>query len=225
MKMSAAVVALCALALGSCTSTETYRTHSPEEHGERAITSTVELVKEINLGSRGSSGGASSLGVFFSRETFQGGSDDSILFSVRTDTKGEGTIGDYELVDDSSLSVEQAGKLLTSIDAYLKMDPRSLTPAKLLNFELSAGSRDLAAGSEKYRPFREVLFIISSTVTSTGKTFKTMFAKPMGAFQRTPTYTTYELTEVEVGKLREAIAAAVGKAGAAAPAAKDKAGS
>jgi len=209
MKVPLAFLTVCALALSSCaTDTTIYRSQAPEERGERAISSNIDLVGEIELRS-------ALLGVFFSEESFQGGGVENILFSVRSGFGlGGGTISAYDLFDATSLSVQQARKFLTAIDAYLAMDPKTLTDAQMFNFELYSGILDMTAGTERFHPFRDLTFIAICTVKKTGKSFKTVFPTTLtnlyGQVRRT--YDTYTLEDKEVGKLRDAIETALKKA-------------
>ena len=140
MKALLAILALAVFVLCSCTTAQPstyesqYQSQAPEERGERAIASSLELISEVELS-------FAVLGVFFSKEIYTGGEVENILFTVRN-TQGygasslKGTIRNYLLNETSSLSVYQARKLLTAIDSYLAMDSKTLTPAQMYNFEL-----------------------------------------------------------------------------------------
>lgn len=216
MKVSLAILSVCVLVLSSCfsmggTSTPVYQSHAPEVRGERAISSNIELAKEVDLES-------SMLGVFYSHEVYLSGDVQTLLFARRDKgglgAKAEGTMDDYDLSETASMSVDQARRFLTAIDNYTAMDSKSLTPAKMFNFELYSGTLDMSEGTEKYRPFRDITFVVVCSVTNTKKIFKTVF--PTTTYdtygRRYTTYATFELKPEQVKKLREAIAAALDKA-------------
>jgi hypothetical protein len=223
MKLYRCIIPLCLAALASCATVQNsvYQSNAPEIRGERAISSTIELVSEVSLGS-------SVLGVFYSEEVFQSGDAQTLLFTRRAgggfSGKAKGTINDYDLGETSSLSVEQARRFVSAIDDFLSTDPASLTPEKMYNFELYSGTLDMGAGSERYRPFKDVTFIVVCSVTSARKSFKTVFPGSVADLygKRTNTYATFDLTEEQVRKLRGAIAAALDKAVPAAPATDTK---
>jgi hypothetical protein len=208
--------------LASCASLDEsenslYQSNAPETRGERAISSSIELVKEVNLGE-------SMLGVFFSREVFQSGSAENVLFTRRSEgafaSRQAGSIVDYNLSEISSLSVEQARKFLDAIDTFLKTDPKSLSPMQMVNFELYSGTLDMSAGSEKYRPFKKITFIVVCAVTSAKKSFKTVFPGTVADMtgNRMTVYSDFNLTTEQVQELRAAIAAALEKASPVVPA-------
>lgn len=119
MKVSLVIVAGCLLALSSCASltTPVYQSHAPEARGERAISSNIELAKEVTLE-------GSLLGVFYSHEVYQSGDVQTLLFTRRANgfgAKAQGTIDDYDLSETASMSVEQGRKFLAAIDNYLAM--------------------------------------------------------------------------------------------------------
>ena len=216
MKAIVAILALLAFVLCSCTTVQLstyesqYQSQAPEERGERAIASSLELISEVELN-------YAVLGVFFSKEIYKGGEVENILFTVRqaqgySTSSVKGTISNYLLNETSSLSVYQARKLLTAIDSYLAMDPKTLTPAQMYNFELYSGTLNMMLGTENYHPFKKVTFIVICNVTNSGKFFKTIFpiSQTFGA-ATTTTYKTYKLDETQVGKLRKAISAALDK--------------
>jgi hypothetical protein len=219
VKLSRLVIPLCAAALASCASVQNsvYQSDAPEIRGERAIASQIELVSEVSLGS-------TLLGVFYSREVFQTGSAQTVLFTRRASGafsgKAKGTINDYDLGRTSSLSVEQAVKFLGAIDQFIATDPKTLDPTRMDNFELYSGTLDMSAGNERYRPFKDVTFIVVCSVTKAKKSFKTVFPGSVTDMygKRTAAYATFDLTEDQVKKLRDAIAAALQKAEPAAPA-------
>jgi hypothetical protein len=222
MKRVPILLACCLALLASCSTFDNaenslYQSNAPEIRGERAISSSIELIKEVNLGE-------SVLGVFFSHEVFQNGSAENVLFTRRSDSgltaKKTASIVDYDLSEISSLSVEQARKLLDAIDTFLKTDPKSLSPAQMVNFELYSGTLDMSAGSDKYRPFKKITFIVVCSVTSTKKSFKTVFPGTVSDLtgNRVTLYSDFSLTTEQVQDLRGAIAAALGKASPVVPA-------
>jgi hypothetical protein len=216
----------CLILLSSCFSigggTPVYQSNAPEIRGERAISSDIELVKEVDLG-------GSTLGVFYSHEVYASGDAQTVLFTRRGSSglgsSAKGTMNDYDLSETASLSVEQARKLRTAIDNYLSMDTKSLAATKMFNFELYSGILDMSAGTEKYRPFRDLTFLVVCSVTNTRKTFKTVF--PTTSYdlygRRSVYYATFELKPEQVQSLREAVDAALGKS-TPAPAVKPNAG-
>jgi hypothetical protein len=216
MKATLAILSVFALVLCSCTTMQPstyelpYQSQAPEERGERAIASSLELISEVELN-------YAVLGVFFSKEIYEGGEVENILFTVRNaqgygTSSVKGTISNYLLSETSSLSVYQAKKLLTAIDSYLAMDSKTLTPAQMYNFELYSGTLNMMLGTEKYRPFKKITFIVICTVTNSGKFFRTIFpiAQTFGT-ATTTTYKTYQMNETQVSKLRGAISAALDK--------------
>jgi len=213
------ILPLCLVALASCTTVQNsvYQSSAPEIRGERAISSKIELVSEVSLG-------ASILGIFYSKEVFQSGDAQTLLFTRRPPagfgSKARGTVNNYNLGETSSLSVEQARKFVSAIDDFLSTDPKSLTPDQMYNFELYSGTLDMSAGSERYRPFKDVTFIVVCAVTSAKKSFKTVFPGSVTDLygRHMTTYDTFDLTEEQVKKLRDAISAALDKAVPAAPA-------
>ena len=120
---------------------------------------------------------------------------------------------DYNLSETASMSVEQARKLLSAIENYLAMDPKSLSASKMFNFELYSGILDMTAGTEKYRPFRNITFVVVCSVTNTKKVFKTIF--PTTTYdlygRASISYQTYELKPEQVRSLGEAVSAALDK--------------
>ena len=216
MKRVPVLLACCLALLASCATFDNaenslYQSNAPEIRGERAISSSIELVKEVNLGE-------SVLGVFFSHEVFHSGSAENLLFTRRTDggpsTKKTVSIVDYDLSEISSLSVEQARKFLDAIDTFLKTDPKSLSPMQMVNFELYSGTLDMSAGSDKYRPFKTITFIVVCSVTSAKKSFKTAFPGTVSDLMgnRITDYSDFSLTTEQVQDLRTAVAAALEKA-------------
>lgn len=212
MKYLLPVLFVCVLVLSSCfgmPSTPVYQSHAPEVRGERAISSNIELAKEVDLDS-------SILGVFYSHETYASGDVQTILFARRDKGFGntkQGTMDDYDLSTTTSMSVDQAKKFLGAIDNYLAMDVKSLSPSKMYNFELYSGTLDMSAGNEKYRPFQDITFVVVCSVTNTKKIFKTVF--PSTAYdaygRRYVTYQTFELKPPQVDNLRKAVSAALDK--------------
>ncbi len=200
------------LVLSSCfstggESTPVYQSHAPEVRGERAISSNIELAKEVDLES-------SILGVFYSHEVYQSGDVQTILFA-RRDKGGpeKGTMDDFDLSETTSMSVDQAKKFLSAIDNYLSMDIKSLSPSKMYNFELYSGTLDMTAGTEKYRPVQDITFVVVCSVTNTKKVFKTVFPSTAydGYGRRYVTYSTFELKTPQVENLRKAVGAAIDK--------------
>ena len=204
------VVCVFVLALSSCFSmgganTPVYQSHAPEARGERAISSNIELAQEVDLQ-------GSWLGVFYSHEVYESGDVQTILFA-RRDKGGpaKGTMDDYDLSETTSMSVDQAKKFLAAIDNYLAMDVKSLTPSKMYNFELYTGTLDMIAGTEKYRPFQDITFVVVCSVTNTKKVFKTVFPSTEydSSGRRLVTYQTFELKIPQVENLRKAVASAI----------------
>lgn len=196
--------------MGGGSSTPVYQSHAPEVRGERAISSNIELVKEVDLE-------GSMLGVFYSHEVYQNGDVQTVLFTRRDKgglgAKQMGTMDDYDLSETTSMSVDQARKLLSAIDNYIAMDPKTLSPAKMYNFELYSGTLDMTAGTEKYRPFQDITFVVVCSVTNTKKIFKTVFptASYDGYGRRYISYATFELKPEQVQDLRKAVSAALDK--------------
>ncbi len=222
MKYLLPVIFAFVLVLSSCfsmggPSTPVYQSHAPEVRGERAISSNIELAKEVDLDS-------SMLGVFYSHETYASGDVQTILFARRDkgfgSTKAPGTMDDYDLSSTTSMSVDQAKKFLGAIDNYLAMDVKSLSPTKMYNFELYSGTLDMTAGSEKYRPFQDITFVVVCSVTNTKKIFKTVFPSTAydGYGRRYITYSTFELKPEQVDSLRKAVSAALDKSTPVVPA-------
>ncbi len=118
MKYVLIVPCACLLALASCTTTENsiYQSVAPEARGERAISSAIELIAEVDIETAW-------LGVFYSREVFSSGEAQNVLFTVRAKSlsfsKAQGRITDFSLRRTSSLSVEQAERFLAAIEEYL----------------------------------------------------------------------------------------------------------
>lgn len=201
----------CVLVFASCSSTGlVYQSSAPEDRGERAISSNIELVKEVDLV-------GSILGVFYSHEVYESGDAQLLLFTLRNTSifaeTGKGTMEDYDLSRTASLSVDQAKKFLRAIDNYLAMDPKSLAPAKMYNFELYSGILDMTTGNEKHRPFRELTFIVICSVTNTKKSFKTVFPRAESDLygRRYTSYATFDLKSEQVQTLRQAISTALDK--------------
>lgn len=224
MKLTLVLLSAGVLVLSSCMSTgnSVYQSHAPEIRGERAISSNIELVNEVDLDN-------SVLGVFYSRETYQSGDAQTLLFTQRGKggfmSNSQGAIKDYDLSETASLSVEQARKFLNAIDQFIEMDPKTLAPSKMFNFELYSGTLDMTAGTEKYRPFKDLTFIVICSVTNAGKSFKTVFPVTMTNLygNRSTEYRTFDFSTVQVQKLHDAIAAALAKSTPdAAPAAGDQ---
>jgi hypothetical protein len=209
MKLALAVACVCIIALASCSSIG-YQSTAPEDRGERAISSDIELVKEVDLG-------GSTLGVFYSHEVYESGDEQLLLFTRRSagpfNGTGTGTMNDYQLsIKTASLTVDQAKKFLSTIDNYLAMDPKSITPTKMFNFELYSG----ILGDflyEKHRHFSDLTFIVLCSVTNTTKSFKTVFPQTSTdlAGRGSTSYATFDLNLKQVQNLREAISAALDK--------------
>ncbi|MGD0724980.1 MAG: hypothetical protein ABSB63_05395 [Spirochaetia bacterium] len=212
MKRVLVILSAGVFVLSSCMSTGTsvYQSRAPETRGERAISSNIELVSEVDLD-------ASMLGVFYSRETYKNGDAQTLLFTQRGKggfgSKAEGSIKDYDLSETASLSVEQARKFLSAIEQFIAMDPKSLAPSKMFNFELYSGTLDMTEGNEKYRPFKDLTFIVICSVTNAGKTFKTVFPITVTNLygNRMTSYKTFDLTTEQVQKFHDALTAALAK--------------
>ncbi|HTP59770.1 MAG TPA: hypothetical protein VMM82_12690 [Spirochaetia bacterium] len=229
MKYVLPVLCVLALTLTSCfslgggTSTPVYQSHAPEVRGERAISSNIELAKEVDLE-------GSWLGVFYSHEVYASGDVQTILFARRDKSGPEkGSMDDFDLSGTTSMSTDQARKFVSAIDNYLAMDTKSLSPTKMYNFELYSGTLDMSAGTEKYRPFQDITFVVVCSVTNTKKIFKTVFPSTAydGYGRRYVTYQTFELKQPQVENLRKAVAAALDKSTPTpvpAPAAPSKSG-
>ena len=191
-----------ALALSSCVSLRStppsYSSNAPEERGERAILSNIELVGEIELKEQ-------TLGVFFSDETFSAGRVQNVLFVLKGNgSVFEGTgIDAYQFYRAGSITLEQANKLISALDDYLAKDSKSLSKDQLYNFELVAGILDMSDDGP-YRKFSEITFVINYSVTNSGKVFRTFFP---GANR----YFYFELTDTQVQALRDTIMKALGK--------------
>jgi hypothetical protein len=200
------------LALDGCTTTENsiYQSVAPEARGERAISSAIELIAEVDLDTAW-------LGVFYSREVFHTGEAQNVLFTVRSKSmslaKPQGRITDYSLRETSSLSVEQAERFLEAIQEYLGKNPASLKPSEMISFELYSGTLDMSAGSEAYRPFEDLTFMAICSVTNVGKKFATAFPYTVTSLYggQSTGYLSYNLTNAQVEKLRDAIVAALAK--------------
>jgi hypothetical protein len=223
MKLTLVILSVGVLVLSSCMSTgnSVYQSRAPEIRGERAISSNIELVNEVDLD-------ASMLGVFYSRETYKNGDAQTLLFTQRVKggfaSKAEGSIKDYDLSETASLSVDQARKFLSAIDEFIAMDPKTLAPTKMFNFELYSGTLDMTEGTEKYRPFKDLTFIVICSVTNAGKTFKTVFPGTVTNLygNRMTVYRTFDLTMPQVQNFHDAITAALGKSTPVAAPAADK---
>ncbi len=212
MKYLLPILCVLALTLTSCfsmggPSTPVYQSHAPEVRGERAISSNIELAKEVDLES-------SWLGVFYSHEVYASGDVQTILFA-RRDKAGppKGTMDDFDMSETTSMSTDQAKKFLSAIDNYLAMDTKSLSPTKMYNFELYTGTLDMAKGTDKYRPFQEITFLVVCSVTNTKKVFKTVFPSTAydGYGRSYTTYQVFELKPAQVEDLRKGVAAALDK--------------
>jgi hypothetical protein len=208
---------MCTVILASCVTagTPVYQSHAPETRGERAISSNIELAKEVDLES-------TVLGVFYSHEVYQSGDAQTLLFTRRAKTLGStaaGTMDDYDLSETASMSVDQGRGLLKAIDNYLAMDPKSLPPSKMFNFELYSGTVDLKEGTDRYHPFQDITFVVVCSVTNTKKVFKTVFPTTIYDLygRRSVYYATSDLNAGQVQSLRDAIAAALSKAPAPVP--------
>jgi hypothetical protein len=207
------VLCVAALTLSSCfslgggASTPVYQSHAPEVRGERAISSNIELAKEVDLE-------GSWLGVFYSHEVYASGDVQTVLFA-RRDKSGpaKGTMDDFDMSGTTSMSTDQARKFVSAIDNYLAMDTKNLSPSKMYNFELYSGTLDMSAGTDKYRPFQDITFVVVCSVTNTKKVFKTVFPSTAydGYGRRYTTYQVFELKPNQVEDLRKAVAAALDK--------------
>jgi hypothetical protein len=110
--------------------------------------------------------------------------------------------------------VDQARQLLGALDTFIATDPKSLPPTRMISFELDSGTVDARQGSERYRPLTEVTFVVAFSVTNAGKSFRTVFPPAVagsGNTRQTGSQT-LDLREIQVKRLRDAIAAAVDKA-------------
>jgi hypothetical protein len=212
MKVFLVILTAGVLVLSSCASTgnSVYQSRAPEIRGERAISSNIELVSEVDLD-------ASMLGVFYSRETYKSGDAQMVLFTQRGKggfgAKAQGTIKDYDLSETASLSVEEGRKFLTAIEQFIAMDPKSLAASKMFNFELYSGTLDMTEGTDKYRPFKDLTFIVICSVTNAGKSFKTVFPITVTNLygNRMTTYRTFDLTTAQVQSFRDALSGALAK--------------
>jgi len=213
MKVFLAILSAGVLVLSSCMSTgnSVYQSRAPEIRGERAISSNIELVSEVDLDT-------SVLGVFYSRETYKSGDAQMLLFTQRGKggfgAKAQGTMKDYDLSETASLSVDEGRKFLTAIEQFIAMDPKSLAPSKMFNFELYSGTLDMSAGTDKYRPFKDLTFIVICSVTNDGKSFKTVFPISVTNLygNRSIQYRTFDLTTAQVQSFHDAITAALARA-------------
>jgi hypothetical protein len=215
MKLRFAIPVVLAVALSSCMSAPAtnslYQSSAPETRGERAISSNIELVSEVDLET-------TMLGVFYSREVYGNGDAQTLLFTQRAkagfaDPKKMGVITDYDLREISSLSVDQGRKLLSAIEEYLAKDPKSLSTTQMFNFELYSGTVDMSKGSDKYRPFKDITFVVVCSVTNSGKSFKTVFPSIIaGMYGPEYNYAPIELKDDQVKSLRDGIKAALAKA-------------
>jgi len=204
MKLKAAILLAAAglLTLSSCVSMQTkppsYSSNAPEERGERAILSNIEMVGEIVLKGQ-------TLGIFYSDETYSAGKVQNVLFVL----KGNGSvfsgsgIDAYQFYNSGSITTEQANKLISALDDYLAKNPADLTKDQLYNFELVAGILDMK-DEGTYRRFNDITFVINYSVTNKGKIFRTIFPGVNG-------YIYFELTDPQVQALRETIAKALSK--------------
>lgn len=219
MKHVLVILCACLLALASCTTTENsiYQSVAPEMRGERAISSAIELIAEVDIETAW-------LGVFYSREVFHSGEAQNVLFTVRskslTTSKPQGRITDFSLRNTSSLSVEQAGRFLAAIEEYLGKTSASVKPGEMISFELYSGTLDMSAGSEAYRPFDELTFMAICSVTNIGKKFTTVFPYTLTSLYggQSTGYLSYDLTDAQVQKLRDAIVAVLAKSSPIIPA-------
>jgi hypothetical protein len=214
MKKCLVALAVCLLALCSCATTQTsYESRSDQPRGARSINSDIEMVGEVEVIKS-----SLSLGVFFSKESLQDREEETILIAARNRTYSKGTfvggtISLYDMAKTASLNVDNAKRLLSAIDAYLAMDPKSLAPTRMLNSEQYFGILDPAAGTEKQHPFKELTLIAISTVSSSGRFFKIVLPRTTTSFygQKRELYDTYVLDEKEVSRLGAAITAALSK--------------
>ncbi len=212
MKVLLVILSAGVLVLSSCATAgnSVYQSRAPETRGERAISSNIELVSEVDLD-------ASMLGVFYSRETYKSGDAQMLLFTQRGKggfgSKAQGTVKDYDLSETASLSVDQGRKFLTAIEQFIAMDPKSLSPSKMFNFELYSGTLDMTEGNDKYRPFRDLTFIVICSVTNDGKSFKTVFPITVTNLygNRMTSYKTFDLTTTQVQSFHDALTAALAK--------------
>ncbi|MGA2478600.1 MAG: hypothetical protein ABSG63_07615 [Spirochaetia bacterium] len=104
-----------------------YQSRAPAVCGERAISSDIELVREVNLD-------GSLLGVFYAHEVYQSGDVHTMLFTRRAVAAfgggSKGTMDDYDLSETASMSVDQARKFLKAIDNFSTMEPKSMAPPR-----------------------------------------------------------------------------------------------
>ena len=215
MKFLIAAMCICVLVLSSCytMAPQSYQSSAPEARGERAISSDIELVKEVELQAR-------TLGVFYSHEVYQSGNAQLLLFALRGAVMtgqgvatGQGTMDDYSLSRTASLTIEQAKEFMSAIDNYLATDTKAVAPTKMLNFELYSGILDLTVGNETYRPFRDLTFIVICSITNTRKSFRTVFPETTPGLygQQSTYYQTFDLTTEQVQSLRQAISDALNR--------------
>jgi hypothetical protein len=224
MKTRLALAVLLTVLLSACVTAKNslYQSSAPEVRGERAITSNIELVSEVDLT-------GSVLGVFYAKEVYLNGDAQTLLFTRRFQaalSNKAGSIVDYDLSATSSLSVLQGQKFLSAIEEYLAKDPKSLQASQMFNYELYSGIIDMSAGSDRYRPFKDVTFAVACSVTSSGKTFKTIFPVTTANLYgiRSTSYDTLELEPAQVQKLHDAIKAALAKSTPELPTATSGAG-
>ncbi len=109
--------------------------------------------------------------------------------------------------------MDQARQLLDAVDDFIAADPKSFPPTRMLSYELDSGTLDLREGNDRYRPLRDVTFVVVFSVTNAGKSFKTVFPPAVAGSSNTRQTgnLTFDLSEDQVRKLRDAIAAAVDK--------------
>ena len=134
MNHARVILLACLFPLASCMTTENsiYQSVAPEVRGERAISSAIELASEVDLET-------SMLGVFYSKEIYQDGQAQNLLFTLRTKSfvgsKTQGRVDDY-LRETSSLSVEQGRKFLVAIEENLAKAAGLAQASPDVHFEL-----------------------------------------------------------------------------------------
>ncbi|HSV91500.1 MAG TPA: hypothetical protein VLH81_00430, partial [Desulfobacterales bacterium] len=126
----------------------------------------------------------------------------------------------FSLHRTSSLSVEQAERFLAAIEEYLGKTSASVKPSEMISFELYSGTLDMSAGSEAYRPFDDLTFMAICSVTNIGKKFTTVFPYTVTSLYgaQSTGYLSYDLTDAQVQKLRDAIVAVLAKSSPIIPA-------
>lgn len=211
MNAACGIVSVCLTILASCATVQNpiYQSKAPDVRGGRAFASTIDLVSEVDV--VGPALQRAVIGVFYAREESEDGGTHAVLLSVRRFAgfrERAGTINDYDLRESYLLPVGQARQLLEAIDKFIAADPQSLPPTRMISYELDSGISD-----GRDRPLREINFVIVFSVTSAGKTFKAAFGPSVANLYSTRQTgnQSFDLGEAQVGKLRDALAAALDK--------------